>query len=347
MKPPTNLNHRRFRLLHSLWRLFLSAIGLYAVLILLYLFLRMIFGDRLWPVALLSTFLHWALLPAFVLLPVALWARHWLTAGMLGINVAVFLWLFGGLFLPQQPVSIDSEALTVMTYNVAVNMVTPDALVATLRTSGADLIALQELSGEQTAAIEQDLHDLYPYRILYGYGVRGKGLLSRYPILEEELFYLEAQRLPYLRTIVAINDTRQRHDVIPVTVIVAHPPPPGIIQGRYRIHPYAASEIRSLAQMAITNGPIILMGDFNFVDQNDNYTLLSGRGLTDAFREVGWGFGTTWPAHNIWPLRLLVRIDYVWHSNHFRAIRAWIGPNAGSDHLPVLAELVWQAEIQD
>jgi vancomycin resistance protein VanJ len=38
----------------------------------------------------------------------------------------------------------------------------------------------------------------------------------------------------------------------------------------------------------------------------------------------------------------LVRIDYVWYTDDFRATRAWVGPDAGSDHLPVLAELVWE-----
>jgi hypothetical protein len=33
-------------------------------------------------------------------------------------------------------------------------------------------------------------------------------------------------------------------------------------------------------------------------------------------------------------------VDYVWHTAHFRATDSWIGPSAGSDHLPVLAELV-------
>ena len=34
-----------------------------------------------------------------------------------------------------------------------------------------------------------------------------------------------------------------------------------------------------------------------------------------------------------------LRVDYIWHTAHFRALASWIGGNAGSDHLPVLAEL--------
>jgi vancomycin resistance protein VanJ len=325
-----------------LWRFLLAAFDVYAALLILYLLLRALFGDHLGLIALLSTFLHWALLPAFALLPLTLWVRRWPTAVMLGLNVAVFLWLFGGLFLPQPMAPADSYDLTVMTYNVGNYLIAPDVLVAALRSSEADIVALQELTDEQAVAIERDLCDLYPYQVLYGYGIPGKGLLSRYPILEEELFYLQAQRLPHLRTTLTIDGAGPGLQTMPITVIVAHPPPPSISRGGYHFHPHAAAEIASLAQMATANGPCILMGDFNLSDQNDNYALLSDAGLTDAFRAVGWGFGATWPARSrIGLLRVLVRVDYIWYSAHFRAIRAWVGPDAGSDHLPVLAQLAW------
>jgi vancomycin resistance protein VanJ len=323
-------------------RLFLAAVDLYAALVVIYLLLRSVFGDRLWPVALFSTFLHYSLLPTFVLLPVMLRVRRWPTAAMLAVGVAAFLWLFGGLFFPQLSVPAHTGILTVVTYNVADGSIAPDDLVRVLRASGADIIALQELSSEQAAAIERDLGDLYPHQALHGYGVPGKGLLSRYPILEEELFYLEAQRLPYLRAVVAVDREGWDQGVADVTVIVAHSPPPGIGRLRYSVNPYAALEITSLAQMTTTGGPSILMGDFNMVDQNDNYHILADAGLKDAFRAAGWGFGATWPARKMKPLQPVLRLDYIWYSTHIQAVRAWVGPGTGSDHLPVFAELVWR-----
>jgi vancomycin resistance protein VanJ len=307
-----------------------------------YLPLRALVGDRLWPVALMNTFAHWILLPAVALLPVMLWLRRWPMVVVMSVGAIVFLWLFGGLFLPQPSAATSGQDLTVMTYNVAHTFVDSDDLVAALRSSGADIIALEELTAEQARVIERDVIDLYPYQALYGYGIPGKGLLSRYPILEEELFYMQAQRLPHLRATITVDDVHP-----PITVIIAHPPPPGIGLGGYRIHPYAAAEITSLAQMTTADGPGILMGDLNQTDQNDNYALLSDAGLTDAFRAAGWGLGATWPARGIGPLRLLVRLDYIWYSNHFRAIRSWVGPDVGSDHLPVLAQLTWQTKVQD
>lgn len=335
----------------ALWqylgRLLLAVINLYGVLLILYLPARVLFGDRLWPVALMNTFSPWVLLPSFVLLPVVLWIRHWPAVVMLGVGVIVFVWRFGVLFLPGRSVAAGSDGLIVMTYNVAHDFVEPDDLVTALRSSGADIIGLQELTEAHAATIERDLKEVYPYQVLYGTGVPGKGVLSRFPIVEEELFYLQAHRLPHLRVVVDVHDARPSSPDVPITVIVAHPPPPGLSLGGYRVHPYAAAEISSLAQMAVANGPGVLMGDFNLTDQNDNYALLLDAGLNDAFRAVGWGLGATWPARPIGPLRLLVRVDYVWYSASFYATRAWVGPDAGSDHRPVLAQLAWRTEASN
>jgi hypothetical protein len=54
-----------------------------------------------------------------------------------------------------------------------------------------------------------------------------------------------------------------------------------------------------------------------------------------------------WPARPIGPLRLLVWVDYVWYSASFYATRAWVGPDAGSDHRPVLAQLAWRTEASN
>ncbi|MCP4539011.1 MAG: hypothetical protein GY832_17890 [Chloroflexi bacterium] len=252
-----------------------------------------------------------------------------------------FLWLFGSLFLPPLVSSSGSETLTVMTYNVADGLVSPNSLVAVIRGSDADIVALEELGEEQATAISQNLRDVYPYQELYGHGIPGKGLLSRYPILDSELFYLQAQRLPYLRVVVIVDEVQAKSEAVELTVIVAHPPPPNVGVRGYDEHPFAASEIISVAQMAREGEPSILMGDFNLVDQNDNYGLLKEAGLRDAFRVAGWGFGATWPARNLEPLWPMIRIDYVWYTSQFHATRAWVGPDAGSDHLPVLAELEW------
>jgi endonuclease/exonuclease/phosphatase (EEP) superfamily protein YafD len=72
----------------------------------------------------------------------------------------------------------------------------------------------------------------------------------------------------------------------------------------------------------------------------------------DAYREAGAGFGHTFPAPRDGQrsglplgLRFTVRLDYVYHSTHFRAIAARVAEwDGGSDHLAVVATLAWNEE---
>src|SRR3982074_2288417 len=105
-----------------------------------------------------------------------------------------------------------------MTYNVGNGLAEPARLASLLRRTSADLVGLQELAAPQAEALTAELTDVYRYQLLLPTGFSGKGLLSRYPILEQEQVYLYPER-PDLRTIVDIAG-------LPLSVLIAHPPPP-------------------------------------------------------------------------------------------------------------------------
>jgi vancomycin resistance protein VanJ len=330
---------------HKLWKvlgwLLLAAVNLYAVGICLYLLLRVFTGYQLWPLAMVSNFLHWLLLPALILFPLMLWRRRWPTSGMLAAGVIAFIWLFGGLFLPPsiiQTARADSDhTLIVMTLNVNEDNATPEELIPLLRDSGADIVALQEVGPVLAAALDDNLLDDYPYRDYVGYGNLGIGLLSRHPFIEHQIVEGETAK-PYLTAVLSV-DGRE------LTVINAHPPPPkwGRWHGWY--YSRGVEEIPHFVDLVTTGEPTILMGDFNAADQSPDYQLLADAGLHDAFREAGWGFGSTWPDREKvvrWVEDPVIRIDYVWYTDHFTAQRAWVGPSTGSDHRAVLAELAWE-----
>jgi endonuclease/exonuclease/phosphatase family metal-dependent hydrolase len=101
--------------------------------------------------------------------------------------------------------------------------------------------------------------------------------------------------------------------------------------------------MQTLAKMALGGEKTILLGDFNFTDQNQDYRVLTQAGLADAHRSGGWGLGLTYPKKG-WSggVRLpLVRIDFVFLTGDICAQRAWVGEDGGSDHLPVLADVAW------
>jgi vancomycin resistance protein VanJ len=301
--------------------------------------LYLLTGTRLWPIALAADGAHWLLLPSLIIVPLALRARRWGTLLLSGISVLALVGWFGPRFLPHGELAqADRPVLRVMAFNVNDGGAAPDLLVPVLANSGADLIALEELNAAQAEAIERELSEAYRYHWLEPLGIPGKGLLSHYPILTAEL--LPDRSGGHSRDAHLTLDVAGRT----LTVIVAHPPPPVVDTAGYRANPYAADSIGASAALAAANGPAILLGDFNTTELSANYAVPTAAGLTDAFQTAGWGFGATWPAR-IKTLRVpfpLVRIDYIWHTADFTAQAAWVGPYDGSDHYPILAELVWQ-----
>ncbi len=79
--------------------------------------------------------------------------------------------------------------------------------------------------------------------------------------------------------------------------------------------------------------PVVVAGDFNLTAESAIFREVWG-GFEDAFTVVGLGFGFT--KHS----RLLrARIDHVLYGPGLRARRAWVGPEIGSDHHPLAADL--------
>ncbi len=323
--------------------------GLYAAALNLFLVVRLLTGYRWWPVALFSNFLHVALLPSFLLLPVLLLKRYWLGAAMLGFNVLAFCWLFGVLFLPNQinacAGSDRCPTVTVMTLNLGSDLAeaAPERIHEVVAESGADVVAFQEVNASQAAMIQDDLSQAYSYQVIYapGEGTLGIALISRYPVVEAEPFYLSVSWLPYQDVTLDVEGRQ-------VAVVNVHPPPPGIsLNPRHMYFSRSLGDMAGLAEMTGGGGPTILLGDFNVTDQSEDYAILASSNLSDSYREAGYGFGLSYPANKLYGYTNtrsipLVRIDYIWHTDHLAASRAWVGSDVGSDHLPVLAELVWQ-----
>ncbi len=101
-----------------------------------------------------------------------------------------------------------------------------------------------------------------------------------------------------------------------------------------------------LGHVRSIDAPLIVAGDFNMVDQNADYRLLT-QYLHDSYRAAGYGFGHTFPRPGAfyfrsWRLVLplsLVRIDYIFTSGHWHALEAHVNTGGNSDHLPVVSRL--------
>jgi endonuclease/exonuclease/phosphatase (EEP) superfamily protein YafD len=84
--------------------------------------------------------------------------------------------------------------------------------------------------------------------------------------------------------------------------------------------------------------PHIVVGDFNAPPESTTYRE-AWSGWTNAFSRAGRGFGFT--RMNGW---IQARIDHILVDDHWAVVRAWTGPDVGSDHKPLLAELHLEGE---
>lgn len=238
---------------------------------------------------------------------------------------------------------------TVMTCNVGNNRAAPEKLVPVIRESGADLIAIQELSDEQAEAIKKELIQEYPHQAVYPGGFAGKALLSKVPILDSKQLHFHEVR-PDLKTVINIagND---------LTLIIAHPPPPKPHWRGLKFDNQTWQQITALAEEAVNQKPAVLLGDFNMADWWGEYSYLRSKGLKDAFQVAGRKGGHTLPTRvGPWKRMLainrllsrltlypLLRVDYIWYTEPLHCLDSWVGEDTGSDHLPVLANLILES----
>jgi vancomycin resistance protein VanJ len=331
--------------LGMLARVVAAAIDLYALAALAYLVLRLLVGERWWPVELTNSLMPLPLLPAlpalFLLLGLRLARaiRAWHVALLLPAVLA-FALLYGGLFIPRV-VPEGAPQFILLTFNLQSQPDNSEAVADLILSSNADVVALQELTQTLTDQLIPLLGETYPHRALHPSDAFafGMGVFSRLPILDESMVELTFYNQ---RVQIALDDDTA------ITLFNVHPPPPrmgGGIDSTGR-----SQDIRAIIEWAAgeTDG-VILAGDWNTTDQSDDYAYITAR-YRDSFREAGWGFGATWPnfQYTHYPFSRavagfmppLIRIDHIFHDSSLQAVEiAPLPTSAGSDHFPVRARL--------
>jgi vancomycin resistance protein VanJ len=300
-------------------------------------------GDHWWRVAMLTALAHHVFWPLPLVIGLAALTRR--RSLWVGSGVAIVAWvaLFGGLFNFRLSAPPDSAStFRVLTYNVASWNDNAETVAAIIRAADADVVALQELGPNLADPLGPELAEEYPYQLLKPEPiVTGMGLLSRYPIepvATEEAFWGEWVGDPQA-VIVELPGG-------PVTVLNAH-----FVRGRGR----EANASQVAEWTAAQPESVIVMGDLNATDLSDAYGTLVDGGLRDTWREVGWGYGGTFPASptlgyiakrpvRIVPARM-ARIDFILHTTDLTAHSVERLPWDGrSDHLPVVAEFARAGE---
>jgi vancomycin resistance protein VanJ len=323
---------------------FVAVAGAYGLNLTLFLMLRAVVGERWGIIALFNTYLLLLLIPPLVLLPLCFVVRkRWLALTQLPA-VMLFLSTFGGLFLPRSVAAPpDAPRFTVLTYNLHAeqNLLAP--MAAVIRQADADIVALQEMSAAASAYFASQLADRYPYRALHPASspYHGRGILSRFPITLDRA-WPEEYPIPVRLQRVELSAQDQT-----IVLYNFHAPPSApIFRQGFNFRP-RAQQIQMLLDLAAQeDGPLLLLGDFNTGELNENYERITAR-YSDVWRQVGWGMGFTnpdWSHENshegpaFFPLHN--RIDYMFHDSAFQAVEARVWPESGgSDHRPLWARL--------
>ncbi|MBA3869339.1 MAG: endonuclease/exonuclease/phosphatase family protein [Anaerolineae bacterium] len=326
---------------------------IYAVCFLIYLAAYSLIGDRFWPLALLNTFAYAIFIPLVVLLPLTFLARSRIgLIALLPIIVVLIIWAFP--YFKTRSAVPAKNAIRIVTSNTLWDNAKRDDMLRWLRDTDADIIFLQEISYDSAAQLET-LKDSYPYHPVsiesdeWG----GNFILSRIPILSFDYIDLGVPKSMQPQRITAqVNGlTFAAYNIHLEWPMNSERPLKAKISRFSPSLGFAAGYDDSIRNLQIERlathlqsepYPYFMAGDFNTSDQSPSYNRLAAVGI-DSFREGGIGFGATWPVAAVQHLPSfvppLIRIDYVFHSDRFRALSAEPGKPMGSDHLPLFVTL--------
>ena len=287
-------------------------------------------GRLAWPLDLLAHFrIQYAAL--FVLLACVLLAfRRYALAAVAVLGCAISaVPLIPYVMTEPVPTAVATtrdETFRLVSFNVWFRNPDMARTAEYIEKSQADAVVLLELTPPQ-AEMLVPLLPTYPYYHIEPSRM-GAAVFTKWPVISAESVPLSQGGAVAARLALDWRGT-------PVTVLGVHLNwPLGPRNSEFRNEELNALVRFSKAQQ----GPLLVAGDFNLTPWSEYFTdALDESGLRDAAR--GFGLARSWPSQFA-PVG--IRIDHCLLSPQWRSVSTRIGPWLGSDHLPVVADLVLQ-----
>ncbi|MEU5895773.1 endonuclease/exonuclease/phosphatase family protein [Streptomyces venezuelae] len=304
----------------GIWRRGLVTAGVAVFLALVMLFHAQIPNNVGNLGSLTETFLPWLGLFIPVLLVIAV-VRKSATA-LIALLLPVIIWVdsFGGLITGKSGTGGD---LTVATHNVNADNADPTGTAKDVAASGADILALEELTPSAVPVYEKALAGTYKYHAVKG----TVGLWSKYPLSDTRPVDIKLGWVRAMRTTVTTPKGE-------VAVHVAHLP-----SVRVKLDAGFTANQRDNSADALGEaiadekiGKVVLLGDLNGT-MNDRALNAVTSQLRSTQGAAGDGFGFSWPAS--FPM---ARIDQIMVKG-VEPVSSWTLPETGSDHLPIAARV--------
>lgn len=220
----------------------------------------------------------------------------------------------------------SGPVLRVLTVNLLCGRADVEAVVALVRQTGADVLFLQELTGDAVTRLKQaGLDDLMPQKAPEPRGgPRGSGIYSRFPLSDG----------PPLVPVHAAQPTAVLKlpggEMVELACVHPHPPRP----------PWSRGVARWRRELAVLPPPgelpRVLAGDFNATLDHAVFRSVLRLGYADAALQAGEALTPTWgPAGR----PALITIDHVLVDRRCAVLASAVHAVPGSDHRAVYAEV--------
>lgn len=279
------------------------------------------------------------MLPLALLAPLAaVWQRRLWWVLLISLIIALVPVCGFRLNLPQPDAPYT---LRIVTCNVDQQHYSASALAGLVRSLDPDLVALQECkqtpppqiwpAGWNVVRVDELLvaspHPLTSADVAMRPAVTNKPAVAlfRVELPEGELQLFNLHLVTPRPGLEAVLDSRRGIDFAGLPALAE------ILQIR-------DEESASISRWVLEHpGPKVVVGDFNTPADSVVFRR-DWSGLTNAFSSAGWGLGFTKITETKgWVFG--ARIDHVLFSPPWSCVRAWVGPDIGSDHRPLVVDL--------
>lgn len=314
------------------------------VLALIFMYLA---GDRWWPGTVLLFGPRWVLaLPIIPLLPLILWRRPNLLISLALGAVVVFGPFMGFRYSFSTSLTEGKGVVRVLSCNVGGKNFDARKLSRLIQDFDVDIVSLQECPRGLQLNLAGEWHVLHAGSL---------SVFSRHPLKDLP----QGKGIPQAGTW-SLNPLFQSIASTPwgdILVNVVHLP-----TARYGLEnmldrsvglnlkktEYLITETqkRSLISQAARNAietqtlPLIIAGDFNMPVESSIFRQHWGE-FRNAFSSSGRGYGFT-SGHIHKGIPIPIRVDHILTGNEVTPLACEVGPDVGSDHRPVIAEVAVQ-----
>jgi endonuclease/exonuclease/phosphatase (EEP) superfamily protein YafD len=256
------------------------------------------------------------------------------------------------------PPAARGEQITVMTFNLFdANVVLAESgnggdVVSEIERAAPDVLFLQEYTDRWHQALHESLKSTFPhFRAAPRDHQFGIAIYSRRPFCDvpqekeaqgkealpsksTRMFKLARLPAPQLRAAIKLADQE-------VAIYNIHLYPPVSLDCATANRRQFDDLLNRLKQEKL---PAIVGGDFNFTQRSAQGRALDDAGWVDAHFQAGKGRGGTWSQSMKaqWLPRL--RYDHIYLSRRLACVECRTGEPAGSDHLPVIAKIGFEAD---